>query len=150
MSTNDAARNVFEAIIIIIIIIIIFVIIIVIVVVIIIITIVVIVVIVVVIIVIFIIIIIIIIIIIRPSCCLSNPPCFVLLSWPLLKTCSVLSRRSSLKSSSSLPSLFDPLTSVQPSAFYMKYVKNKHHLIRVGNTVSGRCVRSYSTFKIIC
>ena len=144
MSTNDAARNVFEAIIIIIIIIIIFVIIIVIVVVIII-TIVVIVVIVVV-----IIIIIIIIIIIRPSCCLSNPSCFVLLSWPLLKTCSVLSWRSSLKSSSSLPSLFDPLTSVQPSAFYMKYVKNKHHLIRVGNTVSGGCVRSYPTFKIIC
>ena len=74
MSTNDAARNVFEAIIIIIIIII-FVIIIVIVVVIIIITIVVIVVIVVV-------IIIIIIIIIRRSCCLSNPSCFVLLSCP--------------------------------------------------------------------
>ena len=38
----------------------------------------------------------------------------------------------------------------QPSAFYMKYVKNKHHLIRVGNTVSGGCVRSYPTFKIIC
>ena len=144
MSTNDAALNVCEATIIIIIIIFIIIIVIV-VVVIIIVTVVVIVVVIIV-----IIIIIIIIIIIRPSCCLSNPPCFVLLSWPLLKTCSILSRRFFLKSSSSLPSLFDPLTSVQPSAFYMKYVKNKHHLIRVGNTVSGGCVRSYPTFKIIC